>query len=739
MWPQTIKSKLLIGIAALVLFSSVLIAILVTHRFSRSLADALVAQARSLGDAIGHHAVDLVLTNDLVSLQKMLDEQQLSNPLLAYLFVLKDERVLAHTFKGGIPADLVTANDGSLGPGPHMQQIASETGSRFLDIAVPIFEGKAGTLRVGISEEPYRQQVNKLWLQMALLTGLVLLVALTGGLLFVRQVTGPLTRLSQVVDRVDRGEIEARVDLSGKDEVAALAASFNGMLDRLQSYMAKLEEQTLEIERAHNQTLTVCSLVQELGALPTLQEIGNFVVSKLSSIITCRAMVLLLLNSTGNMVFVLSNDGAKIITSPDFIQKVLEVLERENSMAEPRFSSGAILSEILPPDPTQDTPRQAFVPLLPQGQPFGGLLMNCSGNPSCRTDELKLAAVMLHQSAPVIKRAIIHEERIHDLQGRLDASAELYGIVAKDPKMQAIFRLIEDVAPTAATVLIQGESGTGKELIAMAIHQLSPRKDKPFMVINCSAYPSSLLESELFGHEKGAFTGAIRLKQGRFELADGGTVFLDEIGEISPSAQIKLLRVLQTQEFERVGGEKTIAVDVRILAATNKNLLDEVKKGDFREDLYYRLSVIPILLPPLRDRRNDIPLLARHFLRQFASTHGKSVESFSPEAMRALLDHSWPGNVRELENSIEHAVTLAKHAHIEIGDLPAPLRPPQAGSGVETKKPPTMAEHEHELLRRVLEECGWNKKETARRLGVSRNTLYNKIRKYRIKEPFRPA
>ena len=739
MRPKTLKTKLLIGVAVLVLSSSLLISLLVTQRYSRGLADALVTQARYLSDAIALQAADLVLTNDLVALQKMLDQQLSSNPLLAYLFVIKEGRVLAHTFKGGIPTDLVAANEAGPGPEPRMQEIAAESGDRLMDIAVPIFEGKAGALRLGVSEEPYRRQVNRLWIQMALLTGVVLLAAVAGGLLFVRQVTGPLTKLSQVVERVDRGEIEARVDLHGEDEVGVLAASFNRMLDRLQSYTSRLEEQTLELERAHDQTRTVCSMVQELGALQNLQEIGNFVVGKLNAVVTCRDMLLVVLNSAGNTVFVLSQNGAKIITSPEFIQKVLDLLQRTDPKAEPRFSTQTVLSDILPPENSEAAPRQAFVPLLHQGQPFGGLLLNCSGNPTCNADELKMAAVMLSQSSPVIRRAIVHEERVHDLQSRLDASAELYGIVARDPKMQVIFRLIEDIAPTAATVLIQGESGTGKELVARAIHELSPRKDQPFIVINCSAYPPSLLESELFGHEKGAFTGAIRLKQGRFELADGGTVFLDEIGEIPPAAQIKLLRVLQTQEFERVGGEKTLAVDVRILAATNKHLLEEVKKGEFREDLYYRLSVIPIFLPPLRERQNDIPLLARHFLRHFAAAHGKSVESFTPEAMRALLEHAWPGNVRELENSIEHAVTLAKHARIEVGDLPAPIRPPQDGSGTEAKKRPTMAEHEHELLRRVLAECGWNKKEAARRLGVSRNTLYNKIRKYRIKEPSQPA
>ena len=299
--------------------------------------------------------------------------------------------------------------------------------------------------------------------------------------------------------------------------------------------------------------------------------------------------------------------------------------------------------------------------------------------------------------------------------------------------MQVIYKLIEDIAPTDATVLVQGESGTGKELVARAIHQKSPRKNEPMVVINCSAYPATLLESELFGHEKGAFTGAIRQKLGRFEKAHKGTVFLDEIGEIPLSAQIKLLRVLQTHKFERLGGEQTLSVDVRIIAATHRDLLKEVKTGHFREDLYYRLNVIPIQLPPLNQRRNDIPLLANHFLGRFAADQSKEIEEFSPEVMRLFLDYPWPGNVRELENSIEHAVVLAKETQIKATHLPKALQTPITGTP--TQSPPTMEEHEKELLQQVLEKCSWNKKQTAERLGISRNTLYVKLKKYKISRP----
>jgi two-component system response regulator HydG len=302
-------------------------------------------------------------------------------------------------------------------------------------------------------------------------------------------------------------------------------------------------------------------------------------------------------------------------------------------------------------------------------------------------------------------------------------------LVGRDTNMQVVYKLIEEVAPTDATVLIQGESGTGKELVARAIHRASHRKSMPFVVINCSAYPKALLESELFGHEKGAFTGALRRKKGRFEQADGGTVFLDEIGEITASAQIKLLRVLQNHKFERIGGEDSLYVDVRILAATNRDLLEEVKAGRFREDLYYRLNVIPITLPPLRERANDIPLLARFFLARFAKEQGKSVEQISPDAMRKLLDYSWPGNVRELENSIEHAVVLAKGEEIFISELPSAVT---SHAGEQTTAKLTILENEAKLIRDALEQSNWNKTTAAARLGISRSTLYEKLKKYRL-------
>ncbi|MBL6996396.1 sigma-54 interaction domain-containing protein, partial [Desulfobacula sp.] len=269
-----------------------------------------------------------------------------------------------------------------------------------------------------------------------------------------------------------------------------------------------------------------------------------------------------------------------------------------------------------------------------------------------------------------------------------------------------------------------------------AIHDNSPRKDNPFIVINCSAYPATLLESELFGHEKGSFTGADQRKAGRFEQADGGTVFLDEIGEIDLSAQVKLLRVLQTKKFERIGGSKSLDIDVRILAATNKDLLQQVKIGQFREDLFYRLNVIPINLPPLRSRRNDIPLLARHFLNYFAGQENKKIEQFTSNAMRVLLGHFWPGNVRELENSVEHAVVLAKDQYIHFSDLPFAIQhsdpPKQNNTNINGG---FLKDIEKQHLIEALEACNWNKKGAAKALGIGRSTLYVKLKKYNISIP----
>jgi formate hydrogenlyase transcriptional activator len=303
-------------------------------------------------------------------------------------------------------------------------------------------------------------------------------------------------------------------------------------------------------------------------------------------------------------------------------------------------------------------------------------------------------------------------------------------IIGNSPALESVLEQVEQVAPTDSTVLIQGETGTGKELIARAIHNLSARCGRPFIKLNCAAIPFDLLESELFGHEKGAFTGAIAQKVGRFELADKGTLFLDEVGDIPPALQPKLLRVLQEQEFERLGSTRTHQVDVRLVAATNRNLVDMVKRSEFRSDLYYRLNVFPIPLPPLRERREDIPALVEHFVEIYVRRMAKQIEHIPPETMSALVSYQWPGNIRELQNFIERSVILTS------GNV---LRPPLASlkraAEAESLGAITLEDAEREHIRKTLEQTRWvvaGPNGAAARLGIKRSTLYFRMQKLGI-------
>ncbi|MHB1380653.1 MAG: sigma-54-dependent transcriptional regulator [Thermoleophilia bacterium] len=322
------------------------------------------------------------------------------------------------------------------------------------------------------------------------------------------------------------------------------------------------------------------------------------------------------------------------------------------------------------------------------------------------------------------------ERQVDFLKGELDREFDASGIIGNSPQMQAIMATVAKVAPANATVMIYGESGTGKELIAKALHEQSDRAGEPFIQLSCAALPETLLESELFGYDKGAFTGAVGSKPGRFELADGGTLFLDEIGEISPTVQVKLLRVLEQRSFERLGGSKTIEVDVRLVGATNRDLAAMIKEGTFREDLYYRLNVIPINMPPLRERRGDIRLLAEHFLARYAP--GKKL---TPAALKLLDDYPWPGNVRELQNTIERSTILCPGASIDADDLPEEVKRGTTASAGAFKLPADgvdMEEVERELITQALQRTGGNRTRAAELLGVSRHTLLYRIDKYRI-------
>ncbi len=311
-------------------------------------------------------------------------------------------------------------------------------------------------------------------------------------------------------------------------------------------------------------------------------------------------------------------------------------------------------------------------------------------------------------------------------------------IVGKSKPMLAIYDLIGKVAQSRASVLISGPSGTGKELVAKAIHYASPRKDGPFVSVNCGALTETLLESELFGHEKGAFTGAIAMKKGRLELADGGTLFLDEVGEMPSSLQVKLLRALQEMEFERVGGTRTIKVDVRVLSASNRNLKESVGEGSFREDLFYRLNVMTIEVPSLHQRVDDIPLLVKHFIEKYGPGGGKRPLELTPEAWKAIYNYQWPGNVRELENMIERAVVLNPAGPIDLADLPPDLKGNQEELDIERFIPldaplrETLEEIEEKLIRRALARCENVQSHAARMLGIKKNLIQHKMKKYHI-------
>ncbi|MEE4112133.1 MAG: sigma-54 dependent transcriptional regulator [Desulfobacteraceae bacterium] len=325
------------------------------------------------------------------------------------------------------------------------------------------------------------------------------------------------------------------------------------------------------------------------------------------------------------------------------------------------------------------------------------------------------------------------------LKRQLHADPDTPTIIGKSEAMKALLEMLTMVAPSEATVLISGESGTGKELIARSLHVNSPRKDYPMVVVNCAAITETLLESELFGYEKGAFTGAHKRREGRFKQADRGTIFLDEIAETSPNMQAKLLRVLQEKEIQRVGSEEIIQVDVRIVAATNRDLEAEVANGRFREDLFYRLNVMPLTVPPLRERLDDIPLLADYFLKRYAKKNRKSVRGFTPLAMEMLLKYEWPGNVRELENAVERAVILLTGEHVTEKQLPLNIVKQYGGSDGSTPSSPppadgtrSLEEVEKEAILATLKATGGNKSECARRLGITRKTLHNKLKSFGI-------
>ncbi len=371
-----------------------------------------------------------------------------------------------------------------------------------------------------------------------------------------------------------------------------------------------------------------------------------------------------------------------------------------------------------------------------------GLIYLDTGSPTAKLDQdhLELMTAVAAISAVALENAR-HVERLEDENQRLKAEINIeHNMVVESPPMRTVYRFVSRVAASDSTVLITGESGTGKELVARAIHRNSPRAQKPFVAINCAALTETLLESELFGHEKGAFTGALQQKRGKLEVADGGTVFLDEMGELAPSLQAKLLRALQEREFERVGGTRAVHIDVRVIAATNRDLAESVKAGAFRQDLYYRLNVVSIEMPPLRERREDIPLLASYFAARAGERSKRHVLGVSPEARACLINYEWPGNVRELENAIERAVVLGSSDFILPEDLPEAVLETVQPAGVNIAQyHEAVAQAKKQVILRAVEQAGGSYTEAAKLLGVHPNYLHRLIRNMNLKSVLKGA
>lgn len=425
-------------------------------------------------------------------------------------------------------------------------------------------------------------------------------------------------------------------------------------------------------------------------------------------------------------------DGHNVLLAEDG-QQALDIIEQDEidlviaDLKMPRISGEELLRRV-----TQSYPTLPVIILTGHGTIENAVQAMRDGAYDFLTKPVNLDRLGL-----LVKRALSTRElalQHRALQEELDQRRQFANIVGKSAEMKQIFDVIRQVAPTKASVLVTGDSGVGKELIADAIHNLSNRRHKPFIKVHCAALTESLLESELFGHEKGAFTGAVARKRGRFELAHTGTIFLDEIGEIDPSVQIKILRVLQEKTFERVGGEDTLEVDVRIISATNKDLKGEIGNGTFREDLYYRLNVVNIHIPPLRERKEDIPLLAAAFVKEFAEENGKPVEGIDPKARSLLYNYSWPGNVRELRNCLESAVVMSKGSVITTDDLPPSIVTDSESNHVRIQLGTTMADAEKEIIRANLAAQSGNKSRTAEVLGIGRKTLHRKLAEYQLDE-----
>mgnify|MGYP003731393047 FL=1 len=421
-------------------------------------------------------------------------------------------------------------------------------------------------------------------------------------------------------------------------------------------------------------------------------------------------------------------DGYEVLLAEDGTTGLSLALNNEvdlviTDLRMPGVSGEEVLRRI-----TTETPGIPVIVLTGHGTVENAVEAMRSGAYDFLTKPLNLDRLSL-----LVKRALQSRELVlqnRELEQEAEKRKSFEHIIGKSPSMLKLFDVVKRVAPTRASVLITGESGVGKELIANALHNLSTRKDNPIIKVHCAALAENILESELFGHEKGAFTGAVSRKRGRFELAHGGTIFLDEIGEINQSVQIKILRVLQEKMFERVGGEDTIEVDVRVITATNRDLEKEIAEGRFREDLFYRLNVVRIHVPPLRERKDDLPLMISAFVKEFAEENGKVIENIDPKARQALYAYDWPGNVRQLRNCIESAVVMTTGTVITLDELPPSIREMDEIPAITIPVGATMADAEREIILQTLAAQNGNKSKTAEVLGIGRKTLHRKLDEY---------
>jgi len=522
-----------------------------------------------------------------------------------------------------------------------------------------------------------------------------------------------------------------------RDLIEALARLLGNFTKRKRAEDA-LVFRSKELQRAQHQLEELFKISRKVSAKNSLSEIIDYVCEIVQEIFPNSAPLMFLLNAVNENFFRLEGCSTAVLEPllkaygeierseliPDFIRYLQNIREPHIIDSEHGHNIPNCLNTI-----SKSYPKWFGFPIATPQRCIGYFMLGSPSSQGHKREDMHFLLTLFNQIAGHIHHLVAYENEINHLRQRVSERTSHGKIIGQSDEMQKIYDLINLVAASDAIVLITGENGTGKELVAQAIHQKSHRKEGPFMVANCSAYSPALLESELFGHEKGAFTGAIKMKKGRIERAQGGILFLDEIGDIAPATQILLLRFLQDHCFERVGGEETMEADVRVLAATNRDLYQEVEAGRFRNDLYYRLNVVTLHLPPLRNRKEDIPLLCRHFLKKYSLKEGKKIQSFSPGAMQVLMDYEWPGNVRQLENAVSHAVILAQGQVFERRHLPQFLK--QFASEPSST---SLAETERRFILGVLQKSNWNKHEAARRLEISRSTLYSKIRRHDLKK-----